>query len=104
MADQTGCFKIKWKLTLNRDPRSGQPTTYALDRTGHREAAIKGRWSIANRPGSGEPAVYRLDPDSPATSLSFLSLDDSVLFFLDARGHMLVGNADFSYTLNRRLN
>ncbi len=105
LAAETGCFKVKWKLTLNRDPRTHEPTTYALERTGHRDAPIEGRWVVASDGrANGRPVTYQLDPDSPATSLSFLAVGDAVLFFLDERGRLLTGNGDFSYTLNRHVN
>lgn len=97
-----GCFKVKWNLTLNRDPATHRPTTYQLDRTGHRGAPIVGRWAVVEAAGlDNAPAIVRLDPGSP-TSLSFLALDDSLLFFLDENDRLLPGNGDFSYTLNRR--
>lgn len=40
------CFKLKWKLILNRDPKTLQPTTYNLKRTNSRETDIKGNWTI----------------------------------------------------------
>src|SRR4030095_11226192 len=63
------CFKLKWKLVLYRDPNTGEPTTYELQRTLHRPEPIKGKWTIMNSP---KHVVYRLDPDKPDISISFL--------------------------------
>ena len=93
------CFKLKWKLVLFRDPKTGEPTTYDLQRTLHRAEPIKGKWTIVNGP---KHMVYRLDPDKLDLSISFLAGDENVLFFLDKENRLFVGNADFSYTLNRR--
>ena len=101
--DSVECFKLKWKLTLYRDPTTHRPTTYTLNRTAHRTEPITGKWTIT-RTGSGQKAsiVYQLDPDRPDTSLSFLLAENRLLFFLDPSGKLLTGNADFSYTLNKK--
>jgi hypothetical protein len=46
--------------------------------------------------------VYRLTPGSNGTALYLLKGDNNVLFFLDQKEQLLVGNLYFSYTLNRR--
>ncbi len=43
-----------------------------------------------------------MTPDKQAYSLYLLKGDDNILFFVDPNGRLLVGNEDFSYTLNRR--
>ena len=102
---QTGddCFKLKWRLTLFRDPKTGKPTTYTIQRTLHRTEPIEGTWKIITGTKTDPKAVtYQLDPDKPERSMSFLVGDENVLFFLDKEGRLYGGNADFSYTLNRR--
>ena len=93
------CFKLKWKLVLYRDPKTGRPTTYDLQRTLHRSEPIKGIWTVVNGP---KHVIYRLDPDKPDVSISFLVGEENVLFFLDKQDRLFRANADFSYTLNRR--
>ena len=96
------CFKLKWDLTLFQDPEKNYPTTYELRRTGHRESVIKGKWIVTKGTKSNaEAIVYQLDPDKPNESLWLLKGDENVLFFLDRYGNLLVGNNEFSYTLNR---
>jgi hypothetical protein len=95
------CFKLKWKLVLFRDPKTGEPTTYNLQRTLHRAEPIKGKWTIVNGP---KQMIYRLDPDRPDISISLLVGDENVLFFLDKENRLFGGNSEFSYTLNRRSN
>ena len=96
------CFKLKWDLILFQDPEKNYPTTYELRRTGHRESVIKGKWIVSKATKTNPDAiVYQLDPDKPNESLLLLKGDDNVLFFLDANRNLLVGNGDFSYTLNR---
>ena len=45
--------------------------------------------------------IYELTPDKETTPTYLLKLDEGVLIFTDANGNLLVGDHDFSYTLNR---
>ena len=99
------CFKLKWKLILNRDPKTLQPTTYALKRTNSRETDIKGNWTIIKGLESNQNAiVLQLDPDKPNQTISLLVGDENVLFFLHKDKNLFVGNDNFSFTLNKRQN
>ena len=97
------CFKLKWKLTLFRDSKTNQPTTYNLQSTLNRTGIREGKWTIIkgvkNNPGA---IIYRLNPDEPIKAVSFLVGDENVLFFLDRENRLFTGNSDFSFTLNRR--
>ena len=112
------CELIKWHLTLHHDPSTLAPTTYKLNYVygspeqgttglsqGGTEIERKGRWAIV-RGTKTDPAavVYQLDPDKPRGSLFLLKADDNILLFLDEERNLLVGNGDFSYTLNRAKN
>lgn len=98
-----GCFKMKWGLTLNRDPKTFLPTTYQLNRTLSRGKVIQGKWTIIKGTSSNAGLViYQLDPDNPEQSLSFLAGDKNVLFFLTKTSQLFTGNEEFSFTLNRR--
>ena len=84
------------------DSTSLLPNKYALDRTLSRSHTIQGKWKIIKGFGSNPNAViYQLDPDKPNASISFLVGDENVLFFLDKKHQLLVGDSNFSYTLNR---
>ena len=102
IAERAECIKIKWRLTLYQDPNKLIPTTYKLEGTTYREAPREGTWTIV-RGSKTDPGavVYQLDPDKPQGSLFFLKGDDKILFFLDKERNLLVGNGDFSYTLNK---
>ncbi|MFY9618801.1 MAG: hypothetical protein WAM70_20605 [Pyrinomonadaceae bacterium] len=96
------CIKVKWDLTLYHDAKTLAPTTYKLDGTFYREQTRKGTWKLLRGVGANPGAViYQLDPDASQGSLLFLQADDNVLYFLDRSRNLLVGNNDFSYTLNR---
>lgn len=97
------CFKLKWALTLYFDPNTHQPSTYELARTYHRQALIKGNWRILKgSPADPDAVIYQLDSDKPHEAILLLRADENILFFLDKKRNPLVGNADFSYTLNRK--
>jgi hypothetical protein len=99
-----GDLKAKWRLTLYQDPKTRMPTTYKVEGTLFRTAPRAGKWSIARGTKSDSAAViYRLAPAKDEPPLQLLKGDDNVLFFLAASGEPLVGHADFSYTLDRRL-
>ncbi|MEZ4777577.1 MAG: hypothetical protein R3D00_30660 [Bacteroidia bacterium] len=101
----SSCFKLKWKLILNRDPKTLQPTTYTLKRTNSRETDITGNWTISEGTATNpEAIILQLDPDQPSKSISLFVGDENVLFFLHKDGNLFTGNDNFSFTLNKRHN
>jgi hypothetical protein len=102
LPETPGCLKVKWRVTLNQNPRTSAPTTYKVEGSLHRQHAREGTWSIARGTATDSGAVvYRLGPVDAEGALMLLKGDDNVLFFLDGQHRLLIGNADFSYTLNR---
>lgn len=110
---QAECEFIRWNLTLERDPRNQTPTSYRLTYTygmtkpstkdfldGGTTAVKEGKWSILKGPGNRE--MYRLNPDTPEKAISFTKLNDSLLHLLDPQEKLMIGNAGWSYTLNRK--
>jgi hypothetical protein len=96
------CFKLKWKLTLYRDPQTHRPATYLLQGTINRQNDFTGNWQIIRGiPSNSQAVIYKLDPEKPEKSISFLAGDENVLFFLDKANRLYVGNSDFSFTLNK---
>lgn len=96
------CTKRKMGLTLYQDPVTQKPTTY--ETRGMGKWSGKGRWHIIKgTPADPAAIVLKLDLDSN-TSLFLLKGDDNVLFILDRNKNFLVGNAQFSYTMNRARN
>ena len=95
-------MKVKWDLTLYQDSKTLAPTTYKLRGTFYRDQIKEGTWSMRRGAGVNPSAVvYQLDGDASQGSLTFLKADNNVLFFLDRSRNLMVGNSDFSYTLNR---
>lgn len=67
-----------------------------------RESPREGKWNITQ--GSvvdPKATVYQLHATDTQPALLFLKGDDNVLFFLNQNRELLVGHAEFSYTLNR---
>ena len=94
------CYKLKWYLVLYTDQKN-EPATYRILGTPYRreDGGKKGNWKIAT--GKDGRIVYQLNDETGAPFIHLLQLDQGVLIFTDAKGNLLVGDHDFSYTLNR---
>lgn len=97
------CFKLKWRIILLRDPKTLEPTTYfARKIVDNRMQEVKGTWAIQKGTSANPDAlIYQLDPDQKHP-ISLLAVDENILLLLDKNQQPFTGNADFSYTLNRR--
>lgn len=97
------CFKLKWKLILNRDPQTLLPTTYQLKTTFNRDADRSGKWTIIKAtPSNPNTVIYQLYSGKSENSFSLLAGDENVLFFINKNRELYIGNGDFSFTLNKR--
>ena len=95
------CYKLKWLLVLYGNAQKNVPASYKLLATPYRaEGGRRGNWKIAT--GKDGKITYQLLDDSGKPFIHLLKLDEGVVIFTDAKGNLLVGNPDFSYTLNRR--
>jgi hypothetical protein len=102
VSGREACIKIKWQLILYQDPVTHAPTTYALGGFAWRNPPKTGKWAIVKGAKEDPDAVVlQLDPDNPQGFLSLLKADDNILFFLDKNRELLIGNEQFSFTLNR---
>ena len=99
------CFKLKWRLILNRDSVSHRPTAYTIRKVvDNIPRDVSGKWIIIKGTVSNpDVVIYQLDPDKPQESFSFLVGDDNVLFFLNKRNDPYIGNENNSYTMNKKL-
>ena len=94
------CYKLKWSLILYGNPAKNEPSTYKLLGTPYRvEGGKKGNWQIIT--GKDGRIIYKLFDEKGKPFIHLLKLDDGVLIFTDEKGNLLVGDHDFSYTLNR---
>ena len=96
------CIKIKWRLSIYQSLVSGNSGTYELQGFVYKKGSPRiGKWHILKGTKTDPQAiVYQLD--HPVGQSLFLQKgDENILFFLSPQKELLVGNRDFSYTLNR---
>ncbi len=98
-------FKMKWKLILKRDSVTNLPTSCSIRNVvDNRSRDVSGRWTIINGTATNpEAIIYKIQVDNLADPILFFAGDGNVLFFLGKNNKPLIGNADFSYTMNRRI-
>jgi len=95
------CYKLKWYVILYGDPKKNEPTTYKVFGTTWRvEGGRKGNWKIITKDDGR--IFYQLNDENGNLLINLLKLDDGVLIFTDTKENLLVGDLDFSYTLNKR--
>ncbi|MDF2188509.1 hypothetical protein [Paraflavitalea sp. CAU 1676] len=95
------CFKLKWYILLFVDSLTGKPSYYLKGGIAYRQETMdKGSWQVKTEPNGR--IIYELTPNKGSYTLRLLKGDDNILFFIRPDGSLLVGNEDFSYTLNRR--
>ena len=93
------CQKIKWRLTLFHDAGTRRPSAFLYEGT---RTSRRGSWAIERgTPFDPDARVHRLTPAPSGKPLLLLSVDDKVLLLLDERLHPVVGDASWSYALNR---
>ena len=96
------CAKRKMNIKFYQDSTTGKPTTYEIKGMG--KLSGKGNWLILQgTPSDPNATVFQVRLNE-TTSLFLLKGDDNVLFILDRNKNFLVGNAKYSYTLNRARN
>lgn len=91
------CDKIKWELTLFRDAVTQDPHSFRYRGT---RTARSGTWSL-KRGSAMDPKATVYELKYEGGSLYLLAADTNVLLLLDEDRRLLVGDASWSYTLNR---
>ena len=95
------CNKMKWYMILYTDPVTHQPSYYLKGgRSYRKETMDRGKWKVSH--GKDGRTIYTISPEKEPWSFYLVQVDDNILVFTDKNGNLLVGNDDFSYTLNRR--
>ena len=95
------CYKLKWYIVLYANVQKNIPGSYKVFGTRWRkEGGQTGNWKIIA--GKNGRTIYQLNDDNGNGFLYLLKLDEHILVFIDAQGKLLVGDEDFSYTLNSR--
>ena len=101
IAPGTECYKLKWHIIFYADVQKNEPRAYKMFGTPWRQAGGKtGNWKIIN--GKNGRIIYQLNDDNGNGFLYLLKIDENIVAFTDADGKLLVGDEDFSYTLNRK--
>ena len=90
------CYKKKWLVRLyrNGDTKSG---TYKIGGT---VPSKTGKWKL--KENAGGKIIYSLDLNNGNT-LDLLQTDENIVYIMDPKGGLMVGDHDFSYSLNRRI-
>lgn len=102
LRENSGCLKVKWRVTLYQNPQSSAPATYKIEGTLYRQQPREGSWRVVRGVASDPNAVvYQLDPTPTEGAILLLRADDNILYFLNAQKQALIGTVDYSYTLNR---
>lgn len=99
------CFKLKWKLILNRDSVTYLPTTCTI-RTivDNQPRDVTGRWTIIKGTATNtEAIIYKIQADNLAEPILLFLGDENVLFFIDKYNNPFIGNEDFSFAMNKRV-
>ncbi len=110
------CERITWQLTLLTNQNSRLPITWKLVSTygmqaqnapgfvgGGTTVELQGTWAIVKGTKSNpEAVVYDLNADKPQKSMSFVKVGEHLLHLLNRDKSLLIGNASWSYTLNRK--
>jgi hypothetical protein len=89
------CYKKKWRVSLYKDQAAAVSGTYKIGTVGARA----GRWKLKEHV-TGRP-VYSLDLNNGNT-LDLLQVDENIVYIMDRQGGLMIGDHDFSYSLNRK--
>lgn len=101
IADGKLCYKIKWRIILYANAIKNDTGSYQILGTPWRDrSGRKGNW--ITRTGNNGQTIYQLNDEKGNGFIYLLQADENILLFTDAKGNLLVGNEDFSYTLNRK--
>jgi hypothetical protein len=95
------CIKLKWRIIFQQTEANSQAGTFVMKRIFRQAEQTNGQWMVQNQ---GENLVLKLQSDGTNQSMSLMQIGEGVLIFLDPQGQPYVGNADFSFGLNRKLN
>lgn len=100
MKASSDCFKIKWRLILDRDAQTGLPTTCTTRNiVDNQPRDVVGTWQLLKTPSA---VIYQLKLPGLRDPILLMQADKNILYFLDEKQNLLIGNKDFSFTLNRK--
>jgi hypothetical protein len=95
------CYKLKWHFVFYADNEKKEQGQYKVMGTPWREKPYRtGSWKMAR--DKNAQITYQLNDEKGNGFIYLLKADENILLFANAAGKLLVGNEDFSYTLNRK--
>jgi hypothetical protein len=69
---------------------------------GGKKIDLEGKWTITKGMSSSPDAtVYQLRDSKTGKTISFFKVNDNLLHLLDSDQRLMIGDAAWSYTLNR---
>lgn len=96
------CYKLKWRIIFYPGNKNEQEGKYSIIGTAWRNIKRKtGEWKMMR--AKNNQLTYRLNDEKGNALIYLLKADENILLFTDSTGKTLVGNEDFSYTLNRKM-
>jgi hypothetical protein len=112
------CELMQWDLKLFEDRLKKTPSEFVLHYSfgmplnnthgmigGGTSRELKGSWIvIQGNPSNRRAIIFRLVDSATGNIISLLKLNDDLLHLLDSEGHLMIGNAAWSYTLNKTSN
>lgn len=107
----TTCEFMKWELQLQRNkPNSfelivfygeSKPNTNWFKNDGEK-LALKGNYTVLTGSATNSKAkIYRLQAENLKSPILLIEMDPHIFHFADKSKNFIVGNAGFSYVLNR---
>jgi len=92
------CYKLKWRISFYNDASNLYKGKCFIKTPYYSQGGKSGNWEMVKHDGQ---VSFLLKDDTGKIFLYLLKAADNILLFTDANGKLLVGNEDFSYTLNR---
>jgi hypothetical protein len=95
------CYKLKWLISFYNNDSNLYKGEYIIKGTPYRNQGIKkGNWEMVKQNNGN--IFFLLKDDAGKIFLHLLKADNNILLFTDEQEKLLVGNEDFSYTLNKK--
>jgi hypothetical protein len=88
------CYKKKWLVYLYKNSPSATSGSYKIGSNG----AYTGKWHLKD---GSDKSIFQLQLNN-GRSLSLLQVDNNIVYLMDTKGELMVGDHDFSYSLNKR--
>lgn len=99
LLEETVCYKLKWHIVMYSNDNNNTGSYVIYSNLWGRQQEKKGTWSIVKN--SNNNSFYKLTDSNKQLPVFLVKIDDNIFMFANKEGNLLVGDEDFSYTLNR---